>query len=41
MILKALGKMGHFNDALRNLLEAQRLAPSNKEIRDELKNLNE
>lgn len=39
--LQALGQLGEFSDARRNLMKAQELAPSNKEIRDELKNLNE
>ena len=32
---------GEFNNAQMNLLEAQKYAPSNTEIREELKNLNE
>jgi len=37
---KALNKLGEFDSALRNLMEAQELAPSNAEIREELKDLN-
>ncbi|XP_065054939.1 inactive peptidyl-prolyl cis-trans isomerase FKBP6-like [Rhopilema esculentum] len=37
---KALGQMAEFTEARKHLLNAQALAPSNKEVREELKKLN-